>query len=87
MGNGENAIRGKLGALRMSMSEFAEQMKISKNRAYAIVDGKRAYKVTEIEKACQLLKIPSEEIPKYFFGTLKAPEREESEREEENENA
>ena len=76
MGNQENAIRGKLGALRMSVRQFAKQMNISTNRAYAIVDGKRAYKVTEIERACKVLNIPSEEIPKYFFGTLKA-EREE----------
>lgn len=80
----ENAIRGRLGALRMSVTKFAELMGISRNRAYAIVDGVRTYKSTEIEKACNILNIPSEDIPKYFFGTLKGSEAEENEREEVN---
>lgn len=69
-----NLIRGKLGERGISVSSFAKSLGISRNRAHAIVNGERAYNAIEIEKASALLDIPPEEIPHYFYGTLKPKE-------------
>ena len=65
-----NAIRGKLGERCLTISDFAKALDISRNRAYAILNGERAYNANEIEKASALLDIPPEEIPRYFYGTV-----------------
>lgn len=65
-----NAVRGRLGELKMSMTTFAKRIGVSKNRAFAILNGERAYTAIEIEKACEVLNIPADRIPDYFFGTV-----------------
>ena len=65
-----NAIRGRLGELKMSITTFASKIGVSKQRAFAILNGERAYTAIEIEKACEILGIPVERIPDYFFGTV-----------------
>ena len=65
-----NAVRGRLGELRMSITSFSKEIGISKNRAFAILNGERPYTSIEIERACHVLKIPAELIPDYFFGTV-----------------
>ena len=65
-----NALRGRLGEFKMTIGKFASLMGISRNRAFAILNGERAYTAVEIEKACNILSIPTERIPDYFFGTL-----------------
>lgn len=70
-----NPMRGRLAELGITISRFAEEIKISKNRAFAILDGVRPYKAHEIERACALLDIPAEKIPYYFFGAVKPDTR------------
>jgi plasmid maintenance system antidote protein VapI len=69
-----NHIKGRLAERGMTVSSFAKSLGISRNRAHAIVGGERAYNAIEIEKASALLDIPPEEIPHYFYGTLKPKE-------------
>ena len=64
----ENLIRARLGALKMSVSEFARQMGLSRPTARKKVDGERQFKVSEVEKACAVLNIPKEEAHLYFFN-------------------
>lgn len=65
-----NAVRGRLGELKMSISTFSEKMGISPKRTYALINGERPYNAIDIEKACKVLGIPAELIPDYFFGTV-----------------
>lgn len=67
MTNG-NLIRGRLGAMKMSLSTFAKLMGISRPTARRKIDGETLFNSKEIEKACEILKIPINEVPLYFFN-------------------
>lgn len=63
----ENLIRARLGALKMSISEFARQMGMSRPTARRKVDGECQFNIREVEKACAVLKISKEDALLYFF--------------------
>ena len=65
--NDEDLIRGRLGALRMSVTSFAEQMGFSRATARRKLNGEIQFRSKEIIKACEILKIPYEEAHLYFF--------------------
>lgn len=46
---------------------FAKQMEFSERTLSLKMNGKIEWKQTEMHKACELLNIPVEEIPVYFF--------------------
>ena len=65
----KNLLRGRLGAMKMSLSTFAKLMGISRPTARRKIDGETLFNSKEIEKACEILEIPINEVPLYFFNT------------------
>lgn len=61
-------ILGRMGELKMTASEFGKRMGICRTRCHLLVNGERDFKASEIKKACEILGIKSEDIPKYFFA-------------------
>lgn len=64
-----NMLRGRLGALKMSITEFARLMELSRPTARKKLDGEIQFKANEIAKACKILNIPLKEASSYFFNT------------------
>lgn len=50
-----------------TQSLFAERMGLSERSLSLKLNSKREFKTSEILKACDLLDIPREDIPSYFF--------------------
>ena len=50
-----------------SKRRFAKEMCLSERSTYLKLQGKNEFKPSEIDKACELLGITSDEIPVYFF--------------------
>ena len=63
----ENKIRGRLGAIKMSVSEFASRMGMSRPTATKKIDGVVDFNSKEIKKALEVLDIPVTEAHLYFF--------------------
>lgn len=63
----ENKIRGRLGALKMSVTEFASRMGMSRPTARNKIDGVVDFNSSEIKKAIKILEIPATEAHLYFF--------------------
>lgn len=59
---------GKIIAKFKTQYNFAKAMGISERSISLKLNGKRAWKNSEIALACTLLDIKAEEIPKYFFA-------------------
>lgn len=51
-----------------TQGKFAERMETSERTMSLKLNGKIGWKQVEIAKACQVLDIPDEEIPLYFFA-------------------
>ncbi len=51
-----------------SKRKFAKDMNLSERSIYLKLMGKKEFKPTEIDRACDLLNINECEIPKYFFS-------------------
>lgn len=60
-------VRGKIKEVFGTQSAFADAMGISAITLSAKLNNKVQWKSSEIDKACELLKIAKEEIPIYFF--------------------
>ena len=65
-----NAIRGRLGELKMSVQDWAKLVGLSNWRAYSLINGVIPYNAIDIKKSCEVLNIPAERIPDYFFDTV-----------------
>ena len=63
-----NKLRGRLAEIGMTMSEFAENMGLSRPTARKKVDGEVQFLGAEIKRACKILDIPYTEIETYFFN-------------------
>ena len=63
----ENKIRGRLGAIKMSVTEFAEKMGMSRPTARRKIDGEVDFSAKEIKRALEILDIPATEAHIYFF--------------------
>lgn len=63
-----NLIRGRLGAMKMSISKFAKLMGISRPTARKKIDGDSEFTVAEMERACEILCIAPSEAYHYFFA-------------------
>jgi hypothetical protein len=61
-------ILGRMGELKMTASEFGAKMKIGRTRCHLLVNGEREFKASEIQRACEILKIEAVDIPRYFFA-------------------
>ena len=64
----ENLLRGKLGAMQMSITSFAKLMGISRPTAKRKIDGESQFTASEMKKACEILQIPTKEASVYFFN-------------------
>ena len=60
-------LDGKITEKFGSRKNFAAALKISKNSICSKMKGVSKWKEREIIRACELLAIPKEEIPNYFF--------------------
>ena len=60
-------LKGRIREIFDTQSAFAEAMGISAITLSAKLNNKVQWKSSEIDKACELLKIAKEEIPIYFF--------------------
>ena len=67
-----NILRDRIGALRMSLTSFAELMGLSRSTARKKLDGEIQFKAKEIIRACEVLQIPYEEAHLYFFDSFVA---------------
>lgn len=61
-------LLGKIVECVGTQAAFAEKMGLSERTVSLKLNGKRAWKQLEIEKACQVLGIQKCEIDKYFFA-------------------
>ena len=60
-------LKGKITEIFGSQKAFAEALGVSYTSLNHRLNGKLSWKIIEIEKACELLKIIPEEIHLYFF--------------------
>ena len=60
-------LKGRIREIFDTQSAFADAMGISAITLSAKLNNKVQWKSSEIDKACELLKIAKEEIPIYFF--------------------
>lgn len=60
-------LRGKIREMFVTQEAFAEAMGMSTVTMSQRLNGKVEWKTNEIAKACELLKIPLEEVALYFF--------------------
>lgn len=65
-----SALNGKIVEKYGTQTEFAKAMELSQRTISLKLNSKIDWKTSEIIRACDLLEIEKEEIPKYFF-TLK----------------
>lgn len=61
-------LLGKIVECVGTQATFAEKMGLSERTVSLKLNGKRAWKQPEIEKACEVLGIQKCEIDKYFFA-------------------
>lgn len=62
-----NKLRGRIKEHFGSEKSFAEAMGMAPSNLSARLNGKIHWSGDEIKKACDLLKIPDEEVVAYFF--------------------
>lgn len=62
-----NKLRGKIKEVFNTQAAFAEAMEISSTSLSEKLNNKVEFSQKEIEKAVELLQIPKEDIPIYFF--------------------
>jgi len=65
-------LRGKIKEIFDTQAAFAKEMGISNTSLSEKLNNKVEFTQKEIERAIELLQIPKDEIPIYFF-TIKAP--------------
>ena len=63
-----NKLKGRIVEVLGTREVFCEKMGVSHTTLYATLNGKRPFTVNEIIKACEVLDIPHDEIPTYFFN-------------------
>ena len=64
---GYSKLRGKIREVYSNNKDFAEAMSMNLSSLSAKLNNKSPWKREEIEKACELLQIPIEEVYLYFF--------------------
>ena len=60
-------LREKIKTKFKNLEKFAEAMDIDRGILSKRLNGKTGWKSSEIERACNLLDIPMEEVSEYFF--------------------
>ncbi|QBX24910.1 hypothetical protein Javan220_0006 [Streptococcus phage Javan220] len=60
-------LNGRIVEIFGTKKKFAESMNLSVKSVSSKTNNKRSWQQDEISKACELLKIPSDEINLYFF--------------------
>ena len=60
-------LNGRIVEVFGTKKKFAENMNLSVKSVSSKTNNKRSWQQDEISKACELLKIPSDEINLYFF--------------------
>ena len=62
-----NKIKGRIVEMGYTLSNFSDALNISRPCLRKKINGQSDFKVSEIEKICELLKISRSEIGNYFF--------------------
>lgn len=60
-------LSGKIKEVFGTNAAFAKAMELSERSVSSKLNGKVGWKQSEIEKACQSLSIPREDVVEYFF--------------------
>ena len=63
-------LRGKIIEVYGSQAKFSHDMQLSEHSLSLKLAGKNSWKQKEMQRACDLLGVPYEEIPKYFFTVI-----------------
>ena len=61
-------LRGRIKETLNTQGELAKQLNITDQSLSSKLNGKQAFKQSEILRICKLLAIPNEEIGLYFFN-------------------
>lgn len=67
MGYDYSKLKGKIKEVYGTQDSFAEDLKIGRVSLSKRLTGKLEFSQDEIKRSCELLAIPSSEIPQYFF--------------------
>lgn len=67
MGFDYSRLDGKITEITGTRKLFADKMNLSERSISLKMNNKIQWKQSEIEKACQVLRIPASDIPLYFF--------------------
>ncbi len=62
-----NKLKGRIVEMGYTLSSFSDALNISRPCFRKKVNGQSDFKVSEIERMCELLKISHSEIGNYFF--------------------
>ena len=73
MGFNYSKLRGKIREKFGTQEKFAKELGISSVSLSAKLNNRVEFTQLEIDKICELLEIPKEQIPEYFF-TIKVKE-------------
>lgn len=63
-----NKLKGRIVEVLGTREVFCEKMGFTHATLYNTFSGKRYFTQLEIDKACEILNIPHDEIPTYFFN-------------------
>lgn len=63
-----NKLKGRIVEVLGTREVFCEKMSMTHTTFYATLNGKRDFNSSEIDRACEVLNIPHDEIPTYFFN-------------------
>ena len=61
-------LRGRIKEIFNTQGELAKQLHITEQSLSSKLNGKQAFKQSEILRLCELLTIPNEKIGLYFFN-------------------
>ena len=70
-----NKLKGRMVEMGYNISSFSEALHISRPCLRKKINGQSDFRVSEIEKVCSVLSIPTTEIGVYFF-TIDVPKME-----------
>lgn len=60
-------LKGRIREICQSETNFAKEMDINRSTLSSRLNNKSDFSATEITKACQVLKISTDEVGEYFF--------------------
>lgn len=60
-------LNAKINEMKIPITSIADKMGISRHTLYSKLDGKRSFKIDEVQKICDILKLTNRERTQIFF--------------------